>query len=99
MLSSLEVGFIPMNIILSLIGIVGSLFMIKYRERIGEMFGEADWMVKVGGIYNLVIIVAIFIFFWSIASLTGTTGILFKPFLYLIPGLNHSAPQQDFIVQ
>ena len=76
-------GYIP-----PIIGIIGSFFMIKYREYIGSMMGEADWMAKIGGVYNFVIVIAIFIFFWSLASLTGTTDLLFRPLLWLIPGLN-----------
>lgn len=75
-----------MHYILPLIGIVASVFMLKYRERLGDFMGEADWMHYVGGVYNFVIILALFIFFWSLASLTGTTDILFRPFLYLLPG-------------
>lgn len=80
-----------MRVILSLIGIVGSIFLIKYRERAGDMLGEAEWMKKVGGIYNLLIIVGIVIFFWSVAELTGTTGILFGWLPNLIPGLRQEA--------
>ncbi|MDA1292476.1 MAG: hypothetical protein O3A81_01720 [bacterium] len=57
--------------------------MLKYRERIGENLGEAEWMKYVGGVYNLIIIVSIFIFFWAIASLTGTEDIFFFPFYML----------------
>lgn len=84
-----------MSTFLAIFGIVGSLFLIKYRERVGEMLGEADWMAKVGGVYNFVVIIAVFIFFWSIASLTGTTNILFKPLLYIIPGMRPSGVQQE----
>ena len=77
-----------MQYFLSILGIVGSFFMIKYREPIGNTFGEAEWMSKVGGIYNLVILIAVFIFFWSLATLTGTTQILFSPLLYLLPGVH-----------
>ena len=84
-----------MGYILPIIGIVGSFFLLKYREAIGNIMGEAEWMRKVGGVYNVVIIVAIFIFFWSLAELTGTTQILFSPLLWLIPGL-HPATQTDF---
>jgi hypothetical protein len=85
-----------MSIFLSLVGIVGAFFMIKYREFIGNMMGEAAWMSKVGGVYNFVIIVAVFIFFWSLATLTGTTDILFRPLLWILPGINTGAPQSDF---
>lgn len=76
-----------MTTLFSLLGIVGSVLMLKYRESIGNILGEADWMSKVGGIYNVVIIIAIFVFFWSLSTLTGTTEILFAPLLWLIPGV------------
>lgn len=85
-----------MGYILPIIGIIGSFFMIKYREQIGGMMGEAQWMTKIGGVYNVVILVAIFIFFWSLASLTGTTDLLFRPILWFIPGLNRGT-QTDFV--
>lgn len=85
-----------MSIVLSLLGIVGSVLMLKYREYIGNLMGEAEWMMRVGGVYNVVIIAAIFIFFWSLATLTGTTEILFRPLLWLIPGVNRGTPASDF---
>jgi hypothetical protein len=85
-----------MSIFLSLVGIVGSFFLIKYREKVGDMVGEADWMTKVGGVYNVMIFVAVFIFFWSIATLTGTTSVLFS-FLRFLPGLP-KAEQPDMMM-
>ena len=70
--------------------------MFKYRERIGDAVGEADWMRKIGGVYAVVMIVALVIFFWSIAELTGTTDILFRPLLYLIPGLPKQEVEEGF---
>ena len=75
-----------MKFLFSLLGIIASFFMFKYRERIGDTIGEADWMRKVGGIYGVVMILALVIFFWSVASLTGTTSVLFAPLLLLFPG-------------
>ena len=75
-----------MDIILSLIGIASSILLIKYRERMGDMIGDAYWMRHVGGVYNLIIIFAVFIFFWSIAELTGTTDIILEPLKWLVPG-------------
>lgn len=75
-----------MNYALSIIGIVASFFLVKYRERVGEITGEAEWMRKVGGVYNVIIIAAIFLFFWSIAALTGTTNVLLKPITWILPG-------------
>lgn len=71
---------------LSIIGIVASFLLLKYRERIGEIIGEAEWMRRFGGVYNIIVIAAIFIFFWSIAALTGTTNFFLKPITFLIPG-------------
>ena len=75
-----------MHYFLSFLGIVLSIVMLRYRERVGDFLGDADWMRYVGGVYNFVIILALFIFFWSLTTLTGTTEILFRPFLYLLPG-------------
>ena len=75
-----------MHIVLSLVGIVGSFFLIKEREKVGDMFGEAEWMRKVGGVYNVVVICALFIFFWSLAELTGTTDVLFGWVRNFFPG-------------
>lgn len=75
-----------MTIFLGLIGIVGAFFMLKYREFLGEMIGDAEWMHVVGGPYNLVVIIAIIVFLWSIAAMTGTQDIFLSPLLWLIPG-------------
>lgn len=74
-----------MRYLLPIIGIIASIAMLKYREKIGDFMGEADWMRYVGGVYNFVIVIAIVIFFWCIAVLTGTTHILFAPLLLLFP--------------
>ncbi len=75
-----------MSILLSLIGLVASFYLLYKRQYVGDMIGEADWMLKVGGVYNVVIITAIILFFWSISELTGTTDILFLPLIWMIPG-------------
>jgi len=85
-----------MKYILTLAGIFGSFAMMYWREPVGNMLGEADWMRKVGGVYNLIVIIALLIFFWSIAELTGTTDILFRPLLYLIPGLPKQEVEEGF---
>lgn len=81
-----------MGTLLSLIGIVGSFFVIKYREPLGDMVGEAPWMKSVGGIYNVLVIASVFLFFFSIAYLTGTTDIFFGWLRYLIPGQQNPPP-------
>lgn len=75
-----------MGWLLPLIGIVFSFYLLYKRQMFGDMIGEADWMLKVGGVYNLMIIVAVVIFLWSISTLTGTTQILFAPVLWILPG-------------
>lgn len=74
-----------MGTFLSLLGIVAAFFMMKYREKIGDMLGEAEWMQKIGGVYTFIILLALFIFIWSIAALTGTTGVLFAPLRWILP--------------
>ncbi len=86
-----------MTTFLSLLGIVASFFILKYREMLGDMVGEADWMLKVGGVYNVMIFVAVFVFFWSVATLTGTTEVLFS-FLRFLPALPQGEPQGDMML-
>lgn len=72
-----------LHFLLSIGAMVGSFYLMYYREKIGDMIGEADWMRAIGGVYNVIVIVAVLIFFWGLAELTGTTGVLFKPVLFL----------------
>ena len=74
-----------MRSILALIGIFGSFFMMYYREQVGNLLGEAEWMRKVGGVYNFVVILSILIFLWGLATITGTTSILFQPIIWMLP--------------
>ncbi len=76
-----------MRIIFGLLGIVASFAMMKYRERVGDMIGDAEWMQKVGGVYNLVIILGLIGFFWSVAYMTDTLQFLLWPIVSLIPGI------------
>lgn len=78
-----------MSWLLPILGMVFAFFLIYKRQMFGDMIGEADWMLKVGGVYNLMVIVGLFLFFWCVATLTGTTYIFFTPILWLLPG----APQ------
>ncbi|HVW66920.1 MAG TPA: hypothetical protein VHA78_04295 [Candidatus Peribacteraceae bacterium] len=77
-----------MHILLGFLGMVASIAMIKYRAQLGDMMGDPDWMKYVGGVYNFVIILAIVFFFWSIAYMTNTTDVLFRPLLLLFPNPN-----------
>ena len=80
-----------MRIFLGLCGIVLSFYMIKYRERVGDALGEAEWMRNVGGIYMIVIGLAIFFFLWGLAAITNTMDIFLWP-VFLIPGFSRPAP-------
>lgn len=73
------------RIFLGLLGVVFSFFLLKYRERVGDIIGEPDWAVKIGGVYNLIIICGVIGFFWSVAYITGTEQILFAPLLWMFP--------------
>ena len=75
-----------MKFLLGIIGILFSYAIIRYREVIGNALGEPDWTMKVGGIYNVVIIIGVFGFFWSIAYMTNTADILFWPLVMWLPG-------------
>lgn len=75
-----------MKFLFGIIGLVGSFFILRFREYIGDMIGDADWMRYVGGPYNLVVLIALFIFFWSIAAMTGTEDVFVRPILWLFPG-------------
>lgn len=80
-----------MQFVLPVLGIIFAFTIIKYRETIGDVFGDPDWMRALGGVYFVIVYIAIFIIFWSIAVMTDTTSILFKPFLMLFPTLGHRA--------
>lgn len=86
-----------MTFLIPVLGIAFAILIIKYREQIGDVFGDPDWMRPLGGVYFVIVYIAIFIIFWSIAYATGTTGILFKPFLWIFPwlGKNSNAVQPD----
>lgn len=81
-----------MKYLLIAAGFALSFFLIVKREQIGDSIGEADWMRYVGGVYNLLVIVAVILFFWCLAELTNTTDIFFAPLRMLLPGTAHNAP-------
>ncbi len=88
-----------MSFVLPILGIVGSVLMLIYREWIGNMMGEAEWMNKIGGVYNFVVLLAVLVFFWCLAVLTGTTFLLLQPLLWVFPGLVPSARPDDMFMQ
>jgi uncharacterized membrane protein YdcZ (DUF606 family) len=74
-----------MSTFLGLVGVIGSILLVKYRERVAEMIGSGEWMEYVGGVYNVIIIVAVFLFFFSVATLTGTLDFFLTPVRMLLP--------------
>ncbi len=80
-----------MEIAIPIGGIIFAFILIKYREQIGDVFGDPEWMHALGGIHYVIVFIAIFIIFWSIAYATDTTEILFRPVLLLFPTLGQRA--------
>ena len=76
-----------MKYFLAFCGFFLAYFMIRYRESIGNSFGEFEWMKKVGGVYAIIVYIAIFIIFWGLATITGTEDVLFAPIFWLFPFL------------
>ncbi len=86
-----------LHYLLPLGGIVLAFLIVRFREAIGNIVGEADWMRKVGGVYNLMIIVALVLFFWCLAELTNSTSLLFGPVKDLFPNPAGSAAADNNI--
>lgn len=84
-----------MDFLIPILGIAFAFVLIKYREQIGDTFGDPDWLRPIGGVHFTIVYIAIFIIFWSISYLTGTTEILFRPFLWLFPTLTQRQVQPD----
>lgn len=74
-----------MNIFLGLLGMIASVLVIKYREKVGEPFENSDWTKYFGGPYNFAIFVGVILFFFSLAKMTGTTGFFLSPLMMLFP--------------
>lgn len=81
-----------MRIILGIIGIIFASVLVKFREQVGEMLGEPEWAEKIGGIYNLVVLIAVAMYFWSISYMTNTQDIFFAPLMYILPFGKDAAP-------
>ena len=73
-----------------LLAIAASFFLIKYRERVVAFTGKFAWAEQylgMGGTYNLMVIIAVVLFLWGVASITGTTDVLLAPLRMLFPGV------------
>lgn len=76
-----------------------AIAMIRYREGLGDIIGQADWMRKVGGNLGVIMIVSVLLFFFGIAKMTGTTNIFLAPLKFLLPfvgGSSGAAPSNTF---
>ena len=65
-----------------ILAIAAAFALIKYRERVVSLAGKFAWAEKylgTGGTYNLMVIIAILLFFWGVAKMTGTTDVLLSP--------------------
>jgi uncharacterized membrane protein YdcZ (DUF606 family) len=71
--------------VINMILIIVGFLMIKFRERIADMLGEAQWMRYVGGVYGFVVVIGVLMVFYGVARLTGTTDILMAPIFGIIP--------------
>jgi hypothetical protein len=73
-----------------ILAIVGAFLLVKYREKIVGLTGKFAWAEKYlgsGGTYNFMVILAIFLFFWGVAKITGTTDVLLSPLMNVLsPG-------------
>ena len=75
-----------MSFFLGFLAIAFGCVIIKYREHVGDMVGDPEWAQKIGGIYNVLVIFGIFMCFWGLATITGTSDILFGPIAHLFSG-------------
>lgn len=67
--------------LLSFFGLIAPYFMVKYREQIIEMTGKFSWAERYlgnGGSYNVIVLFAIFLFFFSLLYITGYSHVLFS---------------------
>lgn len=85
-----------MNFFLGLLAIGFGGCLIKFREAWADAVGEPTWAAKVGGMQIVMVIVGIVICFWGLATMTGTTDVLFGPILNFLPGRHNNAPMEAF---
>ena len=82
-----------------LLAIVGAFLLIKYRERIVNLTGKFAWAEKYlgyGGTYHFMVILAIILFFWGVASMTGTTDVFLGPLKGIFGGGGSVPVDQGF---
>ena len=72
-----------------ILSIVGAYVCLRYRSQIVEYTGDFAWAEKhlgQGGTYAVVVLLGVFFFFFGIASITGTTGVLLAPLRSILSG-------------
>lgn len=73
--------------ILSIAGLIAPYFIVKHREVIIEITGKFGWAERylgMGGSYTVVVLFAVFLFFFSLLYITGFSDIMFswmKPYV------------------
>lgn len=77
-----------MKYIFAIMGLFLSFGIIKWREDLGNSMGNMTWMRYFGGPYVFMVLVGVIMFFWSLATITGTEDIFLAPIIFLVPGLS-----------
>lgn len=83
-----------------ILAIVASFAIIKWREKIVATTGKFEWCEKylgLGGTYRFMVILAILLFFWGVAKITGTEDVLLGPLSnFFNPGGTQEVNEWDF---
>lgn len=69
-----------MRIVLGLIGTVLSIVLVVYRERVVRFMGHINWAEQhlgSGGTYTLMILIALFMFIFSLMYMTNSFDLIF----------------------
>jgi len=74
-----------MTAFLGFVGLICSILIIKYRESVADSIGTGAWMDYFGGVYNVIIITSVILFFLSVAAITGTLEFFLSPIRLLLP--------------
>lgn len=80
-----------MQIIGGIIGVILSLLLIIYRERVNRFMGNIDWAeshLGPGGTFTLLLIIGFVGFFLSLMIMTGTLDVILGGFTGTFFGAN-----------
>jgi hypothetical protein len=70
-----------------IIAIILAFFLLKYREQVVSFTGKfafAEKYLGQGGTYRLMVILAVLVFIWGVASMTGTTDVFLSPLTFFL---------------